>query len=77
MAVISNMAPVPREGYRLGLPMAGRWAEVLNTDAVAYGGSGMGNLGEVHAEDVPWHGRPASASIVLPPLSTTFFRFDP
>jgi 1,4-alpha-glucan branching enzyme len=51
------------------LPLAGRWREVLNTDATGYGGSGMGNLGSVQAVNRPWHGRPASAEIVLPPLS--------
>jgi 1,4-alpha-glucan branching enzyme len=60
---------MPHSDYRVGLPLAGRWREVLNTDATGYGGSGMGNLGTVHAIPKPWHGRPASASIVLPPLS--------
>jgi 1,4-alpha-glucan branching enzyme len=76
VAVVANLSPVPREGHRLGLPRAGRWIEIMNTDATAYGGSGLGNLGHVIAEDVPWHGRPASASIVLPPLSTCYFQFD-
>ena len=76
VAVVANLSPVTREGHRLGLPRAGRWIEILNTDATAYGGSGLGNLGHVIAEDVPWHGRPASASIVLPPLSTCYFEFD-
>jgi 1,4-alpha-glucan branching enzyme len=76
VAVVANLSPVPREGYRLGLPSAGRWVELLNTDAVEYGGSGLGNQGEVTAEEVPWHGRPASASLVLPPLATTYLRFD-
>lgn len=77
LAVASNLSPVPREGYRLGLPQAGRWTEVLNTDAALYGGSGMGNLGGVDADDSPWHGRPASAWLVLPPLSTTILRLEP
>ena len=76
LAVVSNLSPVPREGYRLGLPFAGRWSEVLNTDAVAYGGSGLGNFGAIEAEATPWHGRPASASIIVPPLSTSFFRYE-
>ena len=50
-----------------GLPLAGRWREVLNTDAEAYGGSGVGNLGAVEAQTQPWHGRPASAVLQLPP----------
>ena len=76
LAVVANLSPVPREGYRLGLPAEGRWTEVLNTDAVEYGGSGLGNFGAVHAEAISWHGRPASASLVLPPLATSYFRFD-
>jgi 1,4-alpha-glucan branching enzyme len=56
--------------------MAGVWTEALNTDAAAYGGSGMGNLGAVTADETPWHGRPASAGIVLPPLATVFLRYE-
>jgi 1,4-alpha-glucan branching enzyme len=73
LAVVANMSPVPREDYRIGLPEAGTWTEVLNTDAAEYGGSGLGNYGAVTAEDVPWHGRPASVSLTLPPLSTVWF----
>jgi 1,4-alpha-glucan branching enzyme len=76
MAVVTNLSPVPREGYRLALPFTGTWTEVLNTDAVVYGGSGLGNFGAVQADDTSWHGRPASAQIIVPPLSTSFFRFD-
>ena len=76
IAVIVNMSPVPRESYRLGLPFPGTWAEILNTDAVAFGGSGLGNFGAITAEESSWHGRPASAQIVLPPLSTSYFRFE-
>ena len=76
LAVVTNMSPVARPDYRIGLPFAGMWTEVLNTDAESYGGSGVGNLGAIHAIDDPWHGRPASAAMHLPPLSTTYFRFD-
>jgi 1,4-alpha-glucan branching enzyme len=69
VAVLCNFTPVPRTGLRIGLPQAGRWREVLNTDAVAYGGSGIGNLGAVEAEAVPHRGFPASAEVVLPPLA--------
>jgi 1,4-alpha-glucan branching enzyme len=75
-AVLCNFTPVPRVGIRIGLPQAGLWREVLNTDAVNYGGSGMGNLGSVTAEDVPHGGFPASASVVLPPLSTVWLLAD-
>ena len=77
VAVVCNFTPEPRTGYRVGLPAAGRWTELFNSDARAYGGSGMGNLGEVIAVNTPAHGLPASAEIVLPPLSTVFLRCEP
>jgi 1,4-alpha-glucan branching enzyme len=77
VAVVCNFTPVPRAGYRVGLPHPGRWREIFNSDAQAYGGSGLGNLGEIHAEPKPSHGFDASAAIVLPPLSTLYFRFEP
>ncbi len=76
IAVVSNFTPEPRSYYRIGLPYAGRWREILNTDARSYGGSGIGNLGAVVAEAHPSHGLPASAEITLPPLSTVYFEFD-
>ena len=76
IAVVSNFTPEPRRNYRIGLPHRGRWKEILNTDAPAYGGSGMGNLGVVTAFSTPSHGLPASAEIVLPPLATVYFEFD-
>ena len=69
LACVANFSAMPHSEYRVGLPLAGRWREVLNTDAADYGGSGMGNLGTVQAIPMPWHGRPASATIVLPPMS--------
>ncbi len=66
---VVNFTPVPRADYRIGLPQAGRWVEVLNTDATAYGGSGLGNAGAVTAEAVGAHGQPASAALLLPPLA--------
>jgi 1,4-alpha-glucan branching enzyme len=77
VAVVCNFTPVPRPGYRVGLPEAGRWREILNTDAAVYGGSGMGNLGAVVATSEPSHGYPASAALVLPPLSAVYLEFDP
>ena len=74
--VISNFTPTPREAYRLGLPAPGRWREILNSDAEIYGGSGMGNLGVIEAEDVRSHDRPFSAEITLPPLATLWFRLE-
>jgi 1,4-alpha-glucan branching enzyme len=72
VACVLNLSPVPREGYRVGLPRAGRWREVLNTDAQAYGGSGVGNLGGVEADGVGWGGQPFSAQITLPPLGAVW-----
>ena len=69
---ICNLSPVPGERYRVGLPAAGRWRAVVNTDAAEYGGSGVGNLGDVEAEPVPWHEQPFSAELTLPPLATVW-----
>jgi len=74
VAVVANMTPVPRQGYRIGLPAAGRWLEILNTDAAIYGGSGLGNGGAVEADAIPAHGFAASASVTLPPLATLYLR---
>ncbi|GAA2461224.1 1,4-alpha-glucan branching protein GlgB [Agromyces soli] len=71
---VVNFSGRPHEGFRLGLPAAGRWVEVLNSDALEFGGSGVGNLGAVEAVDAPWAGRPASASVTLPPLGALWFR---
>ena len=65
---VCNFTPIAREGYRFGVPRGGRWRERLNSDAAEYGGSGVGNLGGVDAEPVPWHGRPWSVVLRLPPL---------
>ncbi|CAB4345006.1 unannotated protein [freshwater metagenome] len=67
---ITNFSPVVRDSYRIGLPHAGTWVEVLNTDAVEFGGSGVGNFGSVDAGATPSHGMPAMATLTLPPLST-------
>ena len=68
---------VPHEGYRLGLPFAGRWDEVLNTDATAYVGSGVGNFGGVEAGGEGWHGQNSSATLQVPPLGTVWLRHSP
>jgi len=71
--VVSNMTPVPRIAYRIGVPQAGRWKECLNTDAGSYGGSNMGNMGAVATSGHPSHGYDQSLALVLPPLSTLIF----
>ncbi len=72
--VVCNFTPVPRLGYRVGVPHGGYWREMLNSDAREYAGSGMGNLGGVHAEEIPTHGRPFSLKLTLPPLAALFFK---
>ena len=76
VVVVSNFTPVPRPGYVLPMPSAGLWREIINTDAAIYGGSGMGNLGHVTATAEGFHGKPARASVTLPPLATLFFLLD-
>jgi 1,4-alpha-glucan branching enzyme len=73
---VFNYAPVPRHGYRVGVPVGGEWVEVLNSDAGLSGGSGEGNLGRVEAEAVPFHGAPWSVPLTLPPLAVVFLRPD-
>jgi 1,4-alpha-glucan branching enzyme len=68
VAVVANFTPVPRAGYRLGLPVPGRWREILNTDATVYGGSNCGNAGGVEAVAGDCHGLPFTAAVMLPPL---------
>ena len=74
VAVILNLTPVPRLNYRLGLPRAGRWREVLNSDAAIYGGGNRGNFGGVTAGNVASHHQPHSAEFCLPPLSVIVFQ---
>jgi 1,4-alpha-glucan branching enzyme len=73
---VCNFTPVPREGYRIGVPRPGRYRERINTDATDYAGSGVGNAGEVHAEPHPMHGQPYSISLNLPPLGSLIFTLD-
>jgi 1,4-alpha-glucan branching enzyme len=74
VVVAVNFAGIPHEGYRLAFPHAGLWDEVLNTDATAYGGSGVGNLGRVEATRQAAKGFEASAQVRLPPLGAVYFR---
>ncbi len=72
LACLVNFSPVVRHHWRVPLPTGGAWREVLNTDAVDYGGSGVGNLGGVEAVAEPIHGRPFSAAVTLPPLAAVW-----
>ncbi len=67
--IILNCTPVPRENYRLGMPKAGSYREVINSDSAYYGGSNQGNAEIIQTEDIAWMGRPQSISITLPPLA--------
>jgi 1,4-alpha-glucan branching enzyme len=72
--VVSNMTPIPRYGYRIGVPFDGAWREILNSDSEFYGGSNIGNQGEVMAQEFAAHGQPYSVEIILPPLATIYLR---
>jgi 1,4-alpha-glucan branching enzyme len=72
--VVCNFTPVPRYNYRMGIPRGGFWREVLNSDAMIYGGSGYGNFGGMEATSVPSHGRHHSLSLTLPPLGVLFLK---
>jgi 1,4-alpha-glucan branching enzyme len=74
--VVSNFTPIPRYNYRIGVP-AGKWREVLNTDARGFGGSDIGNAGVLETEPVPVHGQDQSIELVLPPLATIIIAAEP
>ncbi|TEA77586.1 1,4-alpha-glucan branching protein GlgB [Allopusillimonas ginsengisoli] len=71
--MVSNMTPMPRRDYRIGVPKPGRWREAINTDAEHYGGSNVGNQGAAHTQAVVSHGYAQSLSLMLPPLATLVF----
>jgi 1,4-alpha-glucan branching enzyme len=68
LVFVFNFTPMPRYNYRVGVPKWGFYREILNSDSALYGGSNLGNEGGRHAESVPWHKRPCSVSLNLPPL---------
>jgi 1,4-alpha-glucan branching enzyme len=71
---VCNFTPIPRTGYRIGVPAPGFYKEILNSDSAFYWGSNMGNSGGAYAEEVPFQYRPCSINITLPPLSTLIFK---
>ena len=71
---VSNFTPVPRWGYRLGVPRDGFYRELLNTDAGLYGGSNVGNPHGAWAEPTAWQGQPYSVTLTLPPLATLLLK---
>ena len=74
MIAVCNFTPVVRHGYRVSAPRGGLWREMLNSDAIEYGGSGVGNLGAVEASPEPVQGQAHSLCVTLPPLAALFFR---
>jgi len=74
LVIVCNFTPVPRLNYRVGVPRGGYWREVLNSDAEYYGGSGHGNLGGLEASPIPFHGRPCSLNLTVPPLGAIFLK---
>jgi 1,4-alpha-glucan branching enzyme len=76
IAVVVNFAGHPYHNFRLGLPKAGTWKEIMNTDAEIYGGSGVGNFGGVQTQEHQSHGRPYSAEITVPPLGSVWLKLS-
>ena len=76
LLAVCNLTPVPRSGWRIGVPQGGLWREVLNTDSAHYGGSNVGNHGGVKTEPVPMHGQAQSVSLNLPPLAVVWFELE-
>ncbi|MGL4339514.1 MAG: 1,4-alpha-glucan branching protein GlgB [Rhodoglobus sp.] len=74
---IFNFSGRPLDSYRVGLPFAGTWEEIINTDAEEFGGSGVGNYGSVTASEHPFHGRHASVELRVPPLGGLWLRPQP
>jgi 1,4-alpha-glucan branching enzyme len=74
IVVVCNFTPIPRQGYRIGVPEKCFYKEIMNSDSRDNWGSNMGNLGGVFSEDVPWHGKPCSVKITLPPLAALYFK---
>lgn len=74
LVFVFNLTPVPRFGYRIGVPMGGFYREVLNSDSEIYWGGNLGNAGGVYADSVPCHGRHYSLNLILPPLSVLILK---
>ena len=76
VVVLANFTPVPREGYRVGVPAPGFYRELLNSDSTYYGGGNVGNAGGLPSEPTPWQGQPHSILLTAPPLAVVFFKPD-
>jgi 1,4-alpha-glucan branching enzyme len=75
LIIVCNFTPMPRHNYRVGVPRPGYWREILNSDAEEYGGSGHGNMGGCETSPIPYHGRPCSINLTLPPLGAVFLKY--
>jgi 1,4-alpha-glucan branching enzyme len=76
--VLMNFTPIPRSGYRIGVPKKGEYREIFNSDSMFYGGSNLGNGSDpLEVDDIPWMNRPYSISLVLPPLAGIILSFNP
>ncbi|MEW5757392.1 MAG: 1,4-alpha-glucan branching protein GlgB [Pseudomonadota bacterium] len=73
--VLLNCTPVPRRAYRIGVPRPGRYREVINSDSNYYGGSNIGNSGDIPSEDLPWMNRPHSIQVIVPPLAGLVLKY--
>jgi 1,4-alpha-glucan branching enzyme len=74
IVVVCNFTPVPRFAYRIGVPERCYYREILNSDSREYWGSNLGNAGGVPGEETPWHGKPCSVNIMIPPLAVLYFK---
>ena len=74
VAIAFNFTALPQHGYRIGVPAAGVYAELLNTDSTFYGGRNEGNTGRIRTEPIPAHGFPQSLNLILPPLAALFLK---
>ena len=74
VVVVCNFTPIPRKGYRIGVPEKCFYREILNSDSQVYWGSNVGNMGGVVSDPVPWHGKACSMKIVIPPLAVVIFK---
>jgi 1,4-alpha-glucan branching enzyme len=74
VVVVCNFTPVPRRAYRVGVPAGGFYRELFNSDSMFYGGSNMGNGSGLMAESTPWHGRPCSLRVEVPPLGAVILK---
>ena len=74
LLVVANFTPVVRNDYRIGVPFHGEWKEIFNSDAMEFGGSGVGNGGSVWSEELPWDYQNASIKLSIPPLGVMVFK---